>query len=176
LQAISAWLVVRLTRRLASATDEYARTTKDALKLSADQFERDWRPDLLIAEIILRERGNVFLRAANLAKPAALITQVKIGTGGKTEQSIEPQDVKVWRSVHLVPGGQTAEVKIDLELSDYRQTLGPRLPPLPASQFWQTRMNVALVYDSAGKENQTGWFTCSVGFSGIQVHSVAVTD
>ncbi len=171
-QAAAAVIVSRLTRRLVSVTNEYAETTEKLLKLNREQLERDWRPDLRIAGIHRSGSEQVFIRVANLAKPPALVKQLKIGTGGRSNENHPPQGVESYPRTFIVAGGQIYEqVRIESELGQYRQKYSP--PPVPPTRSpWQSSMNIALVYDSAGKENQTLWFDCSIDFEDNKVTNI----
>ncbi len=138
-------------------------TAEKLFKVNQDQFEREWRPDVLIADVQISS-GQVNLRVANLAKPAALIKELRIGTGGRTRQGIQPQDVDSFPVTHLVAGGQIYDAaRIHKELGQYRERHNPAPVPLSRST-WQSAMNLALVYDSAGAVKQTQWFDCTVEF------------
>lgn len=154
----------------------YAYETRLIRETSQEQFEQDWRPDLRIADIQRLGGEQVFLRVANLAKPAALVKQLKIGTRGRSRENHPPQDVETYPLTLLVPGGQIHEqVWIHLELGKYRQKYNP--PPSPPRRSpWQVSMSIALVYDSARKGNQTRWFDCSVDFEDNTVTNVRRLD
>ena len=164
IQDISALAIVYLTWKLAEATKRYAETTDELLKL-------DWRPDLRIASIDAIG-VDVFLRIANLANPAALVKQLKIGTGGRLRMNQPPQDVEAYSLPLLVGGGEVVEHHNTIQsfLGKYRQKYNP--PRGPGQDTWQVGMSIALVYDSGGKENQTPWFDCMVTFSGITAAGV----
>lgn len=171
-QAVSAAFVAWLTRRLVRATNKYAETAEKLLKVNQEQFERDWRPDLRIADIQRIGSTQVFLRLANLAKPAALVKELKIGTGGRSPRNHPPQDIERYPLIYLVPGGQVCEqVWIQLELGRYRQKYNP--PPAPSNRSqWQVSMSIAVVYDCAGRENQTTWLDCVVSYEDQTVTNV----
>ncbi len=166
-----------LTLVLAVATLWYAVSTHKLLRLSREQFEREWRPDLRIADVqstsnpqnLMRETN---LRIVNLARPAALIKELKIGTGGRSQKGVQPQDVETFSITHLVPGGQIYDaVMVHAELGEYRKTRNP--VPFPGSKSpSQAIMNIALVYDCAGAENQTPWFDCTADFEDYVVTNV----
>jgi hypothetical protein len=140
-----------------------------AVALTTEQFERDWSPDLRIADIQYSGSGLVNLRIANLAKPVALVKLVRIGAGGSVLQNIPPQDVMDFQVVFLVPGGQTRDDKsIHGEMGLYRTKYSP--PPVPPGRSpWTAGLSVALVYDCGGKEHQTPWFDFSAEFSDLSV-------
>ncbi len=172
IQALSTTAVVWLTCRLARATDQYAKTAENLFRLNQDQFEREWRPDVRIADVQI-SAGQVNLRVANLAKPAALIKELRIGTGGRTRQGIQPQDVDSFPVTHLVAGGQISDAaKIHSELGQYRERYNSAPVPLSRSGL-ESAMNLALVYDSAGAEKQTQWFDCTVEFEDYTVTNVS---
>jgi len=189
-QAVSALVVAILTSFLVSLTRRYVKGTNDALALSRDQlelvggqaseqkralelsreqFEREWQPNLRIADICFSP-GQACLLLANLARPAALIKELKIGTGGSSRQDIQPQDVDSFPMTHLAQGGQIYEwARIHEQLSNYRGRHNPPPVPLNRSQ-WQSLVNVAVVYDCATEEDiQTEWFDCTVDFEDYTV-------
>jgi hypothetical protein len=176
-QAVSAVAIALLTKRLVSATNQYTEATSDSLKLSREElklnreeFERDWRPDLRIAEIQGAEFGGVSLRVANLAKPAALVTRLKIGTGGCSHENRTPQSVESYPLPLLVPGGQIIEqFWIESKLEEYRLVHGPGLDGMSS---WESALNISLIYVCAGRENETPWLDCTITFRGRGVHSV----
>jgi len=164
IQAVAAVVIARLTGKLERVTERYANSTDAAVRASQEHFEREWRPDLRIADVQVVGVGQVFLRIANLAKPPALIKQLKIGTGGRSEQGVAPQDIEIFPFVLLVTGGQVQDQsKIERELGIYRQKHNP--PPIPLRRSpWEANLNVALVYDSAGIETQTEWLDFNAEF------------
>lgn len=176
IQAVSAAIVALLTIFLVVATIGYARTATKLLRLNREQFERDWHPDLRIAEIQRIGSAQVYLKVANLAKPAVLVKQLKIGSGGRTKDGMPPEDVDTFPLIILVPGGQIygGDIWIQGMLGAYRQRHSA--PPTPFQRSsWQTWLNIALVYDAAGKiGQQTGWFDCVVTFEDLTVVGVQV--
>lgn len=176
IQAVSAVIVAVFTVVLVAATVWYARTAKNLLRLSHEQFERDWRPDLRIADMQRIGEAQVYLKVANLAKPAALVKELRIGSGGRTQQGTPPQGVLNFPLILLVPGGQIYEGDIWIQpmLGAYRQKYNaPPTPPRRAP--WETWLNIALVYDAAGKTGQqTAWFDCVVTFEDLTVVKVQV--
>jgi hypothetical protein len=176
IQAVSAAIVALLTIFLVGATIGYARTAEKLLRLSHEQFERDWRPDLRIADMQRSGPGQVYLKVANLAKPAVLVKELKIGSGGRTKEQRPPQDVDTYPLILLVPGGQIygGDAWIHPFLGAYRQKHSA--PPTPFRRTpWETWLNIALVYDAAGKTGQqTVWFDCVVIFEDLTVVNVQV--
>jgi len=196
-QAISALFVAILTGILVWLTRRYVQGTNDALALSRDrlelvreeaqeqktalglakeQFEREWRPNLRIADIRF-SAGNAKLLLANLAKSAALIKVLRIGTGGRARQKIQPQDVDSFAIAQLVSGGRIDDaVMIQTHLSKYRGDHNP--PPMPPQRSqWQANMNIAVVYDCGKEEDvETQWFDCVVEFEDFTVTSVRRAD
>jgi hypothetical protein len=168
-QALCAIGILVLTAALVCATIWYARLTRRAVALTTQQFERDWSPDLRIADIQYSGSGLVNLRIANLAKPAALVRLLRIGTGGRVLQNIPPQDVMDFPLVLLVPGGQTHDdYSIHGEMGLYRTKYSP--PPVPPGRSpWSAGLSVTLVYDCAGSEHQTPWFDFSADFLDLSV-------
>src|SRR6267154_875504 len=71
IQAVAAVVIARLTGKLERVTERYANSTDAAVRASQEHFEREWRPDLRIADVQVVGVGQVFLRIANLAKPPA---------------------------------------------------------------------------------------------------------
>lgn len=121
-QAAAAVAIVGATVWLAVINKRYVKITNEALEISRRQFAQDWQPDLRIAEVQRLGSLQVFLRLANLAKPAALIRQIKIGTGGRSQGNHPPQGVETYPKSLLVPGGQISEqIWIHSELSQYRE-------------------------------------------------------
>lgn len=168
-QALCAIGILLLTAALVCATIWYARLTGKAVALTTEQLQRDWSPDLRIADIQYIGNGHVNLRIANLAKPAALVRLLRIGTGGRALQSLPPQDVMNFPLILLAPGGQTRDDQsIHGEMGLYRTKYSP--PPVPPSRSpWTAGLSVALVYDCGGKEHQTPWFDFSAEFSDLSV-------
>src|SRR5947209_18785372 len=58
-QASAAVVVARLTKRLERVTERYANSTDEAVRVSRDQFQREWRPDLRIADVQMYGNGQV---------------------------------------------------------------------------------------------------------------------
>ena len=85
-QAVSALAVAFLTVYLVRATNKYVRTTERVLEL-------DWTPDLRIAQLSHPTASYVVLALANLAKPAALVLELKLGVGGRAKMKHPPQDI-----------------------------------------------------------------------------------
>ena len=172
-QAVATAFVGRLTNRLAASTDAYAQTTNDALELSRDQLERDWRPDVRIADIQRRGPGDVVLSIANIARPDVLVKQIKMRRVRRPDEAINAQDDLEKRLVALVPGGQVLEVTITIQMSNCRGVWNAPPDP-PQRSVWKTDVDLALVFESARGENQTPWFNCAVTFSDWQVISITI--
>lgn len=111
IQAVSAIVIAVLTYFLVRGTNKYAATTERIL-------EMDWKPDLRIAEIQV-VGTDVILLAANLAKPAALVKQLKIGTGGVSKKNHPPQDIEAFPMRLLVAGGEIKERSVHLLILEY---------------------------------------------------------
>lgn len=179
IQAVSALAVAVLTYFLVTITRRYVRQTEEALKLSAnqlqlaheqleqqkyflqlskEQYEREWQPDLRIANIQRVGGEQVFLSVANFARPAALVKKLLIGVGGRAEQGITPGDVENFSVRFLVPGGQIREdIAIQLHIGEYRRKYSPPQAPVGQRSQWQAGFSAALVYYCGGKDNQTPW-------------------
>src|SRR6266446_4966668 len=115
IQAVSAIIVAVFTIVVVLVTLWYARTAKNLLRLSHEQFERDWHPDLRIADMQRIGSAQVYLKVAILAKPAVQVKQLRIGSGGRTKQGQPPQDVDTFPLILLVPGGQIYEGDIGIQ-------------------------------------------------------------
>lgn len=132
----------------------------------------DWSPDLRIADIYISNQ-QVLLKVANLAKPTALVTKLKLGTGGRSG-SVAPQGVETYHLNLLIPGGQLDEHgNIDAELVKYREKYSP---VSESHSPWETSMNISLVYDCGGKKKiETEWRDYTVNFIGYRVTGVRKT-
>jgi len=76
-QVVTAILIVRLTTRLARATDTYAGWTKAALDLSSKQYADDSLP-MWHLSLLQAPEGGVSLKLFNLSKSSARITHLLI--------------------------------------------------------------------------------------------------
>ena len=179
IQAVSALAVAVLTYFLVSFTRRYVKRTEEALRLSADQlqlareqleeqrrflqlsreqYEREWQPDLRIANIQRVGGEQVLLSVANFARPAALVKKLLLGTGGRAEQGTAPQGVESFSVRFLVSGGQIREdIAIQLYVGEYRRKYSPPQAPVGQRSQWQAGFSAALVYYCGGKDNQTPW-------------------
>lgn len=179
--AILTGLLVCLTRRYVKETDQALNLARDQLRtmreqsaeqkrgldLAFEQFEREWRPNLRIADVE-RWEGTIRLRLVNLAHPAAFVKELRIGTGGNRETP--PQGIEAYPMVDVVPGGEIYDdARISTFLSNYRGKY--RRPPEPlARSQWQSIFSLAVVYDCATQSNiRTDWFNCSVTFEDYAV-------
>ncbi|SRR6266852_3516128 len=135
------------------------------------------RPDVRIANIQRVGSEQVLLSVANLARPAALVKSLLIGTGGRREQGITPQGVESFPLRFLVTGGQIREDQtIHMQLGEYRRKYSPPPPPVGARSQWQASFSVALVYDCAGTEKQTPWRDFSATLWDYAVVDLACPD
>jgi hypothetical protein len=75
-QALSAVAVVYLTYRLVSATDTYARLTREGLALSNAQFERELLPNWHISFVASPPGGLAHLKIFNLSRSSARVTHL----------------------------------------------------------------------------------------------------
>lgn len=174
-QAVSAVVIAVLTAWLVKATKDYVDTTEEALRLSREQYERDWHPDLQIAEVLTYGPGAVVLRVANLAKPAALIKRIRIGVDGKAQTGVEPQRKAEYPLAVLVAGGQIADqIRVDKQLGLYRDAYGPERNP-PHVAMWRTVLNISLVYECSGTELRTPWIDCDAQFRNSAVSNIERT-
>ena len=168
-QALAAVGTLVLTCFLVWATLRYVRLTSESLNLARIQVGRDWNPDLRITDVQRVGSGLVHLHIANMAKPVALVKELRIGTGGRAPQNLPPQDILTFRLILLVNGGQIRQDQsIHTELGQYRQRYSP--PPSPPSRSpWQSSFSIALVYDCAGAEHQSPWFDFSADFEELAI-------
>ena len=166
-QAISAAITLILTAVLVGTTFWYTQTTRQALRLAQNQFEREWKPDLRAVNICRPDVATTFLEVGNLSKATALITAVKIGTGRGQQQDIETFPAAV-----LVQGGEVKTLSVSKMLSDYRKQRGPR--PFIAGSGWECICGICLTYDCAGRQIQSEWLNCVVNFIDANVAGASV--
>jgi hypothetical protein len=173
-QAIAAGFVAKLTSKLTSATERYAKTTDEALALTANQFDSDWRPDLRISDIQRRGTGQIVLIAANLARPAVLVKQIKIRRIKNPSEAQTPTDTIQDPLGAFVPGEEYRELSIEAPMRNCRMTWSPLPQPPVQRSFFKTEMELALVYDSARGEGQTAWYGCYMSFADQQVVDIVI--
>ncbi len=114
------------------------------------------QPELRVSNIQRVGADQAVLSVANLATSAALVKKLMIGTGGRREQGIAPQDIENFPLRFLVAGGQIEDQTIHMQLGAYRRKYSPP-PVVGARSQWQASFSVALVYDCGGTEKQTPW-------------------
>jgi hypothetical protein len=86
-QVVTAIIIVRLTRRLATSTETYALLTKAALDLSTKQYEGDVSPMWHMTLVPAGTPDNeVSLRLCNLSKNSAIVTYLLIRVESEDEQ------------------------------------------------------------------------------------------
>lgn len=152
------WRLASDTHAALELAREEFRLSQEQARIAQAQFETEWRPDIRIAEI-RTGNGAVELTIANLARSAALIKQVKIGTGGAT--GLEPQDIAEYPFTVLVKAGEIEAAKgIRHPMQAYMQQ---HLPQTGPRGTLQVVLNLALIYDCAGQSNIVGeWSRCNV--------------
>lgn len=163
IESISTLVIAVLTIILAYFNWESTNATQDALRQAREAFESEWRPDLRIASVQTANLDAHFT-LANLGRSAALVKRVRIGAGSGSN---EPQDIAEYPVSCLVKAGEfSPEGALASRLRQYGVE---HLPQGGPRGTWQVALNIALLYDCAGKEGiPTPWFRCSVEFTYIR--------
>jgi hypothetical protein len=166
--AILTVFLVSFTRRYVKRTGEALEITRDqlrllehqvkeearALALSREQFEQEWKPDLRIAFMGHSRETQAFAKVANLAKPSALVTGIRvIAEGG------EQCDMAVYPQSELILGGMAVEIPVQRELIRYRQTKS-----CSTAIRQEAKMKISFTYYCAGRTLETDWYSCSASF------------
>jgi hypothetical protein len=181
IQAVSAAIVAVLTFFLVIFTLKYVTAANEALQLAADQlklvrdqveqeksaqeltreqFEREWEPGLRIAVVEQLDARRTHAKVANLAKPSALITAMRIGAGEGHQQN----SVTYPRS-DLVPGGDVRELEVLTELVRYRDQFYPITPVQGVTHPLKIVIRIVFTYDcGSGRQIDTSWYNFSVYF------------
>ena len=141
---------------------------KNALELTRKQFERDWQPDLRIALVERLDTLHTYARVANLAKPSALITAIRIGAGeGHLQERL------TFPRSDLVPGGDARDLPIKTQLVIYRERIYPLTPITGVRPVLQILIGIAFTYD-CGSERQvdTPWYDFNVRFQDRDIFEI----
>jgi hypothetical protein len=176
IQAISSLAVAILTVFLVSFTKRYVKRTGEALEvtrdqlrlleqqvkeearslaLSREQFEQEWKPDLRIAFIGYSRETQAFAKVANLAKPSALVTGVRVIVEGG-----EQGDMAVYPQSELILGGMAIEIPVQRELIQYRQAKS-----YSTATAQEAKTRISFTYYCAGRTLETDWYSFSTSFS-----------
>ena len=135
------------------------------MALTRQQFAREWEPGLRIAVVEQIDARTTHAKVANLAKPSALITSMRIGAGEGHQQN----SVTYPRS-DLVPGGGVRELQVLTELVRYREQFYPLSPVQGARPPCKITIGIGFTYDCGdGRQVDTPWYNFSVNFQDRQI-------
>jgi hypothetical protein len=169
IQAASAVAIVLLTALLAWTTYRYAKATDEAVRLSRDQFEREWTPEVRVADVVILNRNprEASAKVANLSRQAVLIVGLRISKGDG-----DRQDIATYRRGDLISGGTFDNLTIHQELGAYR---GRYYPVSQASELpspLEARIQISLEYLWGGMKLTTDCFAFSVLYRGLDIVQV----
>lgn len=172
--AVLTLFLVSFTRRYVHRTGEMLDVTRDqlrlleqqakeearALALAHEQFEQEWKPDLRISLVWRPNQDGVSAKVANLVKPSALITAIRIASGSS-------KDIVTFPKSDLILGGVATEIAVKSELLQYRELKNPSAP------IWETgQIGISFIYYCAGRTLETDWYHLSVSFKDQSIERV----
>lgn len=134
IQALAAAVIVYLTFRLVRATDTYAGLTRDSLRISRQQFDRELLPHWHIA-LEKMDRDGTRLIVFNLSKSSARITHLCLRV------EAEPQSVKQFDLDLPMPGQQREHVQHNVMAH-----IVEAVQPLMLEGSWQGVLEIAVVF------------------------------
>jgi hypothetical protein len=145
IQALAALLTFAVTAFLARVTYLYMKATAAALKLSRDQFEREWHPDVHVRAAA--EASSVFLEVTNLGRMAIVVTVLHVRF-----PDVGPQDLvtPISRPFPLASGARDTLPMSLIEVA-MRQA---RLTNL----IGNTTVEILLGFAALGTKHDTKWF------------------
>lgn len=154
MQALFALGILVLTVALVGITAWYARTTDEALKLSRELSERQWRPD-----VHTEVDRDFSLLVVNLAKPTAFVKSLNMGL------SKEDQNKILMRPVNkLLTGGSSCNLPLMSQFVDMIKSLGG-FPSTPSHGLpWHGKFYVCVSIYCAGQNLATGWMNVEVSY------------
>lgn len=156
-QAASAIAIVVLTGLLAWTTSRYAKATDEAVKLSREQFEREWRPSVHV-RVVREQLGPPELEVTNLGRMAVVVVKFYVRFSDNQQLT---EEVTIPRPFPLA-GGHRDTVTITSRLERMMEKLNiaqSEFPP-PGGLAKETRINVAIMFDyiALGARHRTQWF------------------
>ena len=97
---------------VAAARDSVA-AARDSVATAQEDLEREWRPDLRIADVVRGGNRTLDVSVANLAKPGVLIERIVI------VDTAAPGAPFRFREIALAAGGSSTEVKLGQALNTF---------------------------------------------------------
>lgn len=162
-QALSAIGILFLTLALAGATIWYARTTSRAMRLSQEQYERHWKPDLH-AEVDVH---NFQLVVGNLsAQPAFIRTlwfQFREGN---------PPGMREYSINKLVGGSSSENIPLLERFRDCLLVLGKMPADFKPRHAWQGGFSVSLTFYCSGLYLESEKVDCLVTYEHPVIRSI----
>jgi hypothetical protein len=113
-QALGALGTLTLTAVLVGVTIWYATLTKRAVAISAKQFEREWAPDIRVADLNII-KGTLTVRIVNLSKASAFAYDLNMRIGVRPRKG----PIAVFDLRRIVSGGDFIDEPIVVHFSDY---------------------------------------------------------
>jgi hypothetical protein len=156
-QAASAMAIVVLTGLLAWTTRRYAQATDQAVKLSREQFEREWRPSIHV-RVVKEDLHSPELEVTNLGRMAVVVVKFYVRF---TDTPKLTEEVAIPRPFPLASGHRdTVTIASRVERIMKKLNIAqPEFPP-PGGIVKEMRTNVAIMFDyiALGARHQTQWF------------------
>lgn len=156
MQAIGTVAVAVLTCVLVRVTSRYTSITEKALRLSREQFEKQWTPDLQI--VVCNDKGGKApLRMVNMAYPAALVTHLNL----RFDKGVAAKDRK-HSFVHHVTSDRVEERDIASLIEGSAKELYPGELNTGEGKHWQKPIRISVTYKCAGMEGTSSSVECGI--------------
>jgi hypothetical protein len=176
IQAITSAVIVVLTVILARTTMRSTAITREALRITRDQFDREWWIDLHVRILEFELPGNraedSVVRITNLGRASVMVEIARL----RSSSSIGGVSVQVPMD-RVIAGGLADEIPFASLREALNHCFVPGHPETARSQEWQVvrqSLQISLQCYSARQRYETDWVTFSVEFHTHPTHGSGI--